>query len=60
MVALNTINQLVANSTANIDLLDGLDWVIVPVLNPDGYIYTFEAVSYEITDFVKIVNLFCF
>lgn len=45
MVALNTINQLVANSTANHELLDGLDWVIVPVLNPDGYVYTFETVS---------------
>lgn len=23
------------------DLLDNVDWHIVPVLNPDGYVYTF-------------------
>lgn len=44
MVALNTIDQLVTNSS-NIGLITGLDWIIVPVLNPDGYVYTFEVVS---------------
>ncbi|CAH0547504.1 unnamed protein product [Brassicogethes aeneus] len=40
-VALYTIQQLVENAT-NIRLIQNVDWLIVPVLNPDGYTYTFN------------------
>lgn len=33
------LNQLVENST-NSALSENLDWLIVPVTNPDGYAYT--------------------
>ncbi|KAK7788403.1 hypothetical protein R5R35_005531 [Gryllus longicercus] len=40
-VALYTISQLVENYEANRELVDALDWYVLPVLNPDGYEYTF-------------------
>lgn len=43
MVAINTIHELVEHSDEYFDLLNGLDWIIVPVLNPDGFIYTHEV-----------------
>lgn len=39
-VALYLLNQLVENYDNNKDLVDSLDWFIVPVTNPDGYEYT--------------------
>ncbi|XP_052060732.1 carboxypeptidase B-like [Mytilus californianus] len=42
-VALYIINQLAYNpsrSTAVEQLVDDFDWYIIPVLNPDGYVYT--------------------
>lgn len=38
------INQLVENPD-NQQYLDKVDWVILPVTNPDGYEYTFTDVS---------------
>ncbi|XP_055841092.1 carboxypeptidase B-like [Episyrphus balteatus] len=38
--ALYVINQLVENYAKNKDLLAKYDWVILPVVNPDGYEYT--------------------
>ncbi|KAJ8922113.1 hypothetical protein NQ315_004047 [Exocentrus adspersus] len=38
-VALYVINQLVEN-TENADMYRDVDWVILPVVNPDGYEYT--------------------
>ncbi|XP_017027305.1 carboxypeptidase B1 [Drosophila kikkawai] len=38
--ALYVIHQLVENFAANSDLLKDFDWVILPVVNPDGYEYT--------------------
>ncbi|KAH8256041.1 hypothetical protein KR026_005517 [Drosophila bipectinata] len=38
--ALYVIHQLVENFAANSDLLKDYDWVILPVVNPDGYEYT--------------------
>lgn len=37
--------QLVENYSANMELLRNVDWVVVPVVNPDGYVYTFTNVS---------------
>ncbi|XP_067613427.1 carboxypeptidase B1-like [Eurosta solidaginis] len=38
--ALYVIHQLVENFAANAHLLENYDWVILPVVNPDGYEYT--------------------
>ncbi|XP_063442747.1 carboxypeptidase B-like [Mytilus trossulus] len=49
-VALYVINQLAYNpsrSTAIEQLVDDFDWYIVPVLNPDGYIYTHNKGRYH-------------
>lgn len=42
------INQLVenANATNNTNLLTYVDWYILPVLNPDGYEFSRNNVSY--------------
>lgn len=40
MVTLNIIHQLVENKDNNMDILTGLDWVIVPVVNIDGYVHS--------------------
>jgi hypothetical protein len=39
-MALYIIYQLVENSAANSNLTNGVDWYILPVLNPDGYEYS--------------------
>lgn len=43
-VALYIINQLVENPD-NTYLYENIDWVIIPVVNPDGYEYTHTTVS---------------
>lgn len=40
MSVLYLLYQLVENHSANLDLLRNVDWVVVPVVNPDGYVYT--------------------
>ncbi|XP_045504995.1 carboxypeptidase B-like [Colias croceus] len=40
-VATYSIHKLVENLTDS-ELLDKFDWIILPVVNPDGYVYTFE------------------
>ncbi|KAG5677265.1 hypothetical protein PVAND_007036 [Polypedilum vanderplanki] len=39
--ALYFLHQLVENSTVTNELLDKVDYVFVPVVNPDGYAYSF-------------------
>jgi murein tripeptide amidase MpaA len=39
-VALYCVQQLVEEYQKNGDLLDHLNWIILPVANPDGYEYT--------------------
>ncbi|XP_026272805.1 carboxypeptidase B-like [Frankliniella occidentalis] len=39
-VAIYLIQQLTQQAEANDALLDGLDWYIMPLVNPDGYEYT--------------------
>lgn len=45
MVAVYLIEELVSNSAENAAILDGLDWVIVPILNQDGYVHAHTFVS---------------
>ncbi|XP_053684599.1 carboxypeptidase B-like [Sabethes cyaneus] len=40
--ALYAINQLVEHATNNRNVLSNLTWVILPVVNPDGYEYSHE------------------
>lgn len=42
--ALYALSQLVEHSEENQSLLKGLAWYIIPVLNPDGYVYAMEKV----------------
>lgn len=42
-VVLYVLQQLV-ESGENSDLLDGIDWYLLPVLNPDGYDYSHTTV----------------
>jgi murein tripeptide amidase MpaA len=44
-MALYIIHQLVEHNDTNSDLTDGVDWLILPVLNPDGYEYSHTTVS---------------
>lgn len=46
MVAIKLIHELVEHSELYPELLDGLDWIVVPILNIDGYIYSHEVVSF--------------
>lgn len=40
MVALELIYQLVENNQEHADILDSVDWMIVPMINVDGYEFT--------------------
>uniref|UniRef100_A0A182QMS2 Peptidase M14 domain-containing protein n=1 Tax=Anopheles farauti TaxID=69004 RepID=A0A182QMS2_9DIPT len=40
--AMYLISELVENASKHKDLLSGLTWVIVPIVNPDGYEYSHE------------------
>lgn len=42
MSVLYLIHQLVERFQENLDLLRNTDWVIMPVVNPDGYVYSHE------------------
>ena len=39
-VVMYTVKMLTEELGDNSDLIDNLDWYILPVLNPDGYAYT--------------------
>jgi murein tripeptide amidase MpaA len=43
-MALYIIHQLVEHNDTSSDLIDGVDWLILPVLNPDGYEYSHNTV----------------
>ncbi|XP_052122481.1 zinc carboxypeptidase-like [Frankliniella occidentalis] len=47
--ALYLINRLVEHADEHQALLQGLDWYILPVVNPDGYEYTHTKVRTDIT-----------
>uniref|UniRef100_A0A182J8H9 Peptidase M14 domain-containing protein n=1 Tax=Anopheles atroparvus TaxID=41427 RepID=A0A182J8H9_ANOAO len=42
MSAMYLIHQLVEKAEKHVELLENTDWIIVPVANPDGYVYTHE------------------
>ncbi|XP_053686633.1 carboxypeptidase B-like [Sabethes cyaneus] len=42
IVALYVVYQLVERDAINVRLLRNFDWIILPVLNPDGYEYSLE------------------
>lgn len=39
------INELVAGASTYADLLSSVNFYFMPVINPDGYAYTFSNVS---------------
>jgi len=43
MVTMHLISELVENSAANGAFLNGIDWVILPVVNADGFVFTFNG-----------------
>ncbi|XP_052895872.1 uncharacterized protein LOC128303059 [Anopheles moucheti] len=43
MSAVYLIHQLVENAEEHDSLLYFTDWIIVPVMNPDGYVYSYET-----------------
>lgn len=45
--ALYVITKLVEDVTES-DVVENVDWVIVPLLNPDGYEFTHTTVSIQI------------
>lgn len=45
MSVLYLLYQLVENYADNLELLRNVDWVVVPVVNPDGYVYTHTNVG---------------
>ncbi|KAH8302753.1 hypothetical protein KR044_010525, partial [Drosophila immigrans] len=40
VAALYTVEQLVLNVADNAQLLQDYDWIVMPVVNPDGYMYS--------------------
>lgn len=42
--ALYVLSQLVEHAEDNQQFLIGISWYIIPVLNPDGYVYAMEKV----------------
>lgn len=44
-VALKIAFELLENYSTNKALVDMVDWYILPVANPDGYVYSWRAVS---------------
>lgn len=48
-VTLRLIHELTANSAQNLDLLTNVDWIIVPVANPDGHAFSHSTVSLKFT-----------
>lgn len=68
--ALYLINQLVEHSSEHQDLLQDMDWYILPLVNPDGYEYSQTKVNsvhtvhasllVQVTRFLVRFRFFCF
>lgn len=48
MSALHLLQNLVEKSKEHAALLDKVDWIVVPIVNPDGYHFTHETVMHII------------
>jgi hypothetical protein len=60
-VALKIAFELLENYSTNKALVDMVDWYILPVANPDGYIYSWRAVILILTTFLFTKkNGYCF
>ncbi|KAK3927537.1 Carboxypeptidase B [Frankliniella fusca] len=55
-VAIYLIQQLTQQAAANDALLDGLDWYILPLVNPDGYEYTHTRTNKK--EYSSLINRF--
>lgn len=44
-VAVYLLHQLVEKYEENKQVADALDWTIIPLLNPDGYVYSMTQVG---------------
>lgn len=55
-VAIYIIEQLVKEAK-NSALADGIDWIIIPLANPDGYEYSINEVSTVVTFYYKYLRL---
>lgn len=47
MSILYLLRQLVENQPENLELLKNVDWVVVPVVNVDGYVYSHTTVEFS-------------
>lgn len=54
-VAIYIIEQLVKEA-ANSALADGIDWIIIPLANPDGYEYSIDEVSHYKSSIASLSN----
>lgn len=53
MTAVHLLRRLIEHSNEHLDVLEDIDWIIIPVVNPDGYVYSHNKVSssFLLTDF---------
>lgn len=49
MTVLQILQNLIEKTEEYSNLLDGIDWVVVPIVNPDGYHHTHKTVTIEST-----------
>lgn len=54
-VVLYVLQQLVENGGNHSEHLDGIDWYLLPVLNPDGYEFSHTTVRFIVNCFLFIV-----
>ena len=57
MYALQLAEGYVSNDDDEIkELLDGVDWYILPVTNVDGYVFTFQSVRNVFMSFTMAIH----
>lgn len=45
MSAINIMHELLDKYEENSNLVDNVEWFILPVANPDGYVFSMEAAA---------------
>lgn len=54
MAAVNIIHELIVNRIENSLLIDNISWFVIPVSNPDGFVFSFtEGVSRSHEPFIN-------